>query len=144
MFSKELAVKLLKIIDERDMTLESVAEATGLTYRFISNVTRGVQVPGLDTFEKICAGLELEPNDLLINEKSKLKDKSRPMNVNKVYCKGESFSVAFLPVCPSCEAILHREFENYCEKCGQRLSWKDYENSELIMNDRVKELLKGR
>ena len=122
------------------MTLESVAEATGLTYRFISNVTRGVQVPGLDSFEKICAGLEVEPNDLLINEKSRSKEKAHPMKIKKVYCKRKGNLVAYIPICPSCESSLRREYENYCEKCGQKLSWSNYEDSELIMDESLKEL----
>ena len=30
------------------------------------------------------------------------------------------------PVCPRCDVSLEREYVNYCDRCGQRLSWKGY------------------
>ena len=71
MFSNELATKILMLIDERNMTLEALSEASGLSRRFINNVTSGKQVPTLNSLEKICSAFEVEPNDLLINDKYK-------------------------------------------------------------------------
>lgn len=28
------------------------------------------------------------------------------------------------PVCPRCNSSLDREYMHYCDRCGQRLSWK--------------------
>lgn len=31
------------------------------------------------------------------------------------------------PVCPQCGISLEREYQRFCDRCGQRLEWKDYE-----------------
>ena len=30
------------------------------------------------------------------------------------------------PVCPRCQNTLDREFQSYCDRCGQMLCWKRY------------------
>ncbi len=131
MFEKQLSTKLLKIIDERNLTLESVADASGLTYCFISNITRGTQVPGLISLEKLCSALEVTPNDLLISEKSIKGEKSKPMRVNTVYCHREGNVYSYIPVCPCCNSLLQNEWQSYCDFCEQRLSWERYVDSNL-------------
>lgn len=31
-----------------------------------------------------------------------------------------------LPICPQCQNTLNREFQRYCDRCGQNLSWNGY------------------
>ena len=35
-------------------------------------------------------------------------------------------------VCPGCGVTLEREFVNFCDRCGQRLDWDDYESARII------------
>ena len=30
------------------------------------------------------------------------------------------------PVCPRCRVSLDREYMNFCDRCGQRLSWQSF------------------
>ena len=30
------------------------------------------------------------------------------------------------PVCPRCNITLEREYQSYCDRCGQRLNWKGF------------------
>lgn len=30
------------------------------------------------------------------------------------------------PVCPQCSISLEREYQRFCDRCGQRLGWKGY------------------
>lgn len=30
------------------------------------------------------------------------------------------------PICPKCGAILDREYQRYCDRCGQALNWEKY------------------
>ena len=30
------------------------------------------------------------------------------------------------PVCPYCKLTLDREYQHFCDRCGQELDWKDY------------------
>lgn len=128
MFTKELANKLLKIIGERDLSVEAVAEASHLSRKYLGNIIKRRQVPSLYVFEKICTGLQLDPNDLLLNEKSKTAQKSQPMEVNKFLCS-DDIIVSF---CPDCNRPLEREYQAYCDRCGRRLSWHQYSYAEKI------------
>ena len=43
-------------------------------------------------------------------------------------------------VCPRCRITLEREFAAYCDRCGQRLGWKDYKKARVIYPDKRKEM----
>lgn len=30
------------------------------------------------------------------------------------------------PICPHCRCTLEREYQNYCDRCGQALAWQKY------------------
>ena len=48
-------------------------------------------------------------------------DYRRPMAVrrSRVFPNGECY-----PVCPQCNLTLEREYQTYCDRCGQRLLWR--------------------
>ena len=48
-------------------------------------------------------------------------DYRRPMQVQELarYKSGGTF-----PVCPRCGSAMEREYQNYCDRCGQRLDWR--------------------
>ncbi len=143
MFSKELSTKILKLIDERNMTLEALSEASGLSRRFINNVTSEKQVPTLNSLEKLCSALEVEPNDLLINEKSLDHERSIAMFVDTVYCNNQKSPLIFTPICPHCNYPLQNNWQSYCDNCGQKLSWKHYINSKIVVQKPARKQLKG-
>ena len=135
MFSKNLAAKLLRLMEEKGFTQEALAEVCHVSDRFIRNVICERQSPNIDTFEKICEGLEVDPNDLLISDLSRLPDKAVPMPIKKVYAyerMTEGYNT--YPVCPACERTLEREGVAYCDRCGQKLSWKEYQKAEVVYN----------
>ena len=35
------------------------------------------------------------------------------------------------PVCPRCECTLDREYQSFCDRCGQKLKWKKYYNGKV-------------
>ena len=35
-------------------------------------------------------------------------------------------------VCPQCGVTLVREFMNYCDRCVQRLDWRNYKNPRIV------------
>ena len=37
------------------------------------------------------------------------------------------------PVCPGCGCTLEREYQNYCDRCGQRLDWDNYDHAAIIL-----------
>lgn len=36
------------------------------------------------------------------------------------------------PVCPQCGISMEREYQNFCEYCGQRLDWKRYKKAQVV------------
>ena len=142
MFVKELASNLLKVIDEKNMTLESLSEKSDLSRRFINNIINGKQVPTINSLEKLCSALELEPNDLLINYKSKDKERSAPMSVNTVYCSKQETIFTYIPICPYCNSLLQNNWQSHCDNCGQKLSWKHFINSKVTMKKPQKKYLR--
>lgn len=45
----------------------------------------------------------------------------------RVFSNGNSF-----PVCPKCGLTLEREYMNFCDRCGQKLDWKEYEKAVVV------------
>ncbi len=53
-----------------------------------------------------------------------------PMAVSEVYLfrNGDAY-----PVCPRCRITLEREYQAYCDRCGQALDWSDYEKALVVL-----------
>lgn len=53
-----------------------------------------------------------------------------PMPVTKVmvFRSGDSY-----PVCPWCGITLEREYQRFCDRCGQRLDWKELSSAVKII-----------
>lgn len=116
---------------EKNLTQEQLAELCDLTPQFLSNVIRKKSSLKMETLEKMCAALEVTPNDLLLNERAKKQLKvSEAKKVTKVfYLKPTGLS---FPICPGCNTTLDREYQSYCDRCGQFLSWKGYSKAEVV------------
>lgn len=41
-----------------------------------------------------------------------------------------SYSYSYL--CPRCDITIDREFQKYCDRCGQKLDWIGYRKAKLI------------
>lgn len=37
------------------------------------------------------------------------------------------------PVCPKCQNTLEREYQAYCDRCGQKLSWRRFKTAKIKM-----------
>ena len=38
------------------------------------------------------------------------------------------------PLCPRCDLPMDREYQNYCEHCGQALSWSQLNKAEVVLS----------
>lgn len=36
------------------------------------------------------------------------------------------------PVCPRCGITLEREYQAYCDRCGQRLNWRSLHKAKIV------------
>lgn len=52
-----------------------------------------------------------------------------PISVTEIlkFSNGYAF-----PVCPRCKITLEREYQAYCDRCGQCLDWNDFENAKVV------------
>ena len=52
-----------------------------------------------------------------------------PMPVKEVvvFKNGGSF-----PKCPKCSITIEREYQRFCDRCGQALNWDEYHNVNII------------
>ena len=47
-------------------------------------------------------------------------------------CKSPYLGETGYYVCPRCHITLEREFVTFCDRCGQKLSWKGYKKAKVI------------
>jgi len=33
------------------------------------------------------------------------------------------------PICPKCGSSMDREYQSFCDRCGQKLDWDNFENA---------------
>lgn len=62
-----------------------------------------------------------------------------PMDVNQIlqFPSGGSF-----PICPACKITLEREYQKYCDRCGQCLNWQRFDNATVVIwNERSESVL---
>ena len=41
-------------------------------------------------------------------------------------------SGGIFPVCPQCGSVMEREYQNYCDRCGQRLGWRKLRQARVV------------
>ena len=53
----------------------------------------------------------------------------QPMQVRELvqYHSGRIF-----PVCPQCRSAMEREYQSYCDRCGQRLGWREIRRAQIV------------
>ena len=138
MFLDNLSTSVLRLCGEKDLTYESAAELCELSPRYFGSIARKRTVPSLVTLEKLCIGLETTPNSLLLASVT-LKQLSfrEEMPVTEIHCMLCTHGLVGYPVCPQCRAVLDREYQAYCDRCGQCLSWDSYKNATVILPPKV-------
>ena len=52
----------------------------------------------------------------------------KPMIVKKF---AVSISGCLFPICPRCNLTVGQEYQSFCDRCGQRLSWIGFSNIEF-------------
>lgn len=58
-----------------------------------------------------------------------------PLRVSAVRAIRLSSLLTSFPVCPRCQCTLDREYQLYCDRCGQALDWKHFNKAIVILKD---------
>ena len=134
MFLDNLAVNMLRLCDEEKLSYEKASEKCDLSPRYFGSIARGQTAPSIVTLEKICTGFHLTPNDLLIEQSMRRELVFRtPMPVTEIRCYRWGHGLTGFPVCPQCHNTLEWEYQKFCDRCGQRLNWKNYHKATIIL-----------
>ena len=134
MFLDNLATSLLRLCGHKEFSYERAAEECGLSSRYFGNIVRKTSAPTVVTLEKLCNGFQMSPDDLLLPASGfpgELRFRA-PMKVTQVRCFFYGPGLTGYPVCPQCGSSLEREYQCYCDRCGQCLDWRDFSKATLI------------
>lgn len=123
MFKDNLSKALLNLIEEKKLTQEKLAEVSNLSTRYVNKIIGRKAKPSLESLEKICVGLEITPNELLLP--ANFKD-SVIKEVTKTAPNAINGTVKYKPVCPHCGKLLESENMFCCSYCFGKLSWKNF------------------
>ena len=134
MFLDNLSTSVLRLCDARKLSYETASERCDLSSRYFGSIARGKTAPTILTLEKLCVGFDLTPNDFLIPSDIWREMSFRnPMSVTQIRCFHSIYGLTGFPVCPQCGRTLEREYQPYCDRCGQCLDWKDFSKATIIL-----------
>ena len=137
MFLDNLSASILRLCDSRRLSYEAASERCELSSRYFGDIARGKTAPTVHTLEKLCVGFDLTPNDLLIPTPMQQELTFRaPMRVTQVRCLRWPCGIVSFPVCPRCRITLEREYQAFCDRCGQCLSWKNFSKATVILPEK--------
>ena len=134
MFLGNLSTSVLKLCDTQKLSYEAASERCDLSSRYFGDIARGKTAPTFLSLEKLCVGFELTPNDQLISSEVWREMAFRePMPVTHIRCFRCLSGVTGFPVCPQCGKAMEREYQSYCDRCGQRLDWNNFSKATIIL-----------
>ena len=129
MFTKELSDFIINYCDSQSLSYETASELCDISPRYFGSIVRGRTIPTLKTLEKLCKGLGKTPDELLAfpipDEELSYRRKMKVIHYRRsTFLDGEETE---FPVCPRCLDDLEREYQAFCDKCGQKLGWNDFQ-----------------
>ena len=131
MFSRKLATSLLALCDSQNLTYEAASELCGISPRYFGAIARAQCAPTISTLEKLCSGLNRTPNELLgfcaPEEELSYRREMRVTHFRR--CAFRDGEQTYFPVCPRCFIDLEREYQAFCDRCGQKLAWGDFDHA---------------
>lgn len=135
MFIDNLSLSLMLVCDVKKISQAELAKMCGISTRFLSKVICKRSVPTINSLEKICNSLSMTPNELLINSERNELHYRYAKRVVSVCCYNNCDKAEYHPVCPMCSYKIDREYQAFCDKCGQKLEWSQYPNKSIISSE---------
>ena len=137
MFLANLSDALLRLCEQWNLSYADAASMCGLSGRYFGAMICRRTRPSIWTLEKLCSGFGMTPNELLLaqDEQKELSYRS-PMRINAVRSHRSFPADDSYPVCPRCDSTLDREYQKFCDRCGQYLDWSAYATDEVLLLSR--------
>lgn len=144
MFLDELSQSLLEIAEREKLSYKTMAHMCEISPRYMGRIIRKKSCPTMKVFQKICNGFKKTPNQML-----KVKNNDEELlyreylvvttAIDYEFSKGHSVYA----VCPRCEITIEREYQSFCDRCGQRLDWNSYGNAKIIHRNCTNQTIKA-
>lgn len=134
MFSDALSIAVIQLCQSYHISYRAAAERCGISPRYYVAIARKNASPSIMILEKICNAFELTPNDLLMIPVLQHQLSFRiPMPVTQIQYYYSGFKgFTTYPICPKCGITLEREYQSYCDRCGQALGWKSFSEATIL------------
>ena len=134
MFLDTLSTTVLQLCDHHNWSYEVAAEHCELSARYFGDIVRRKTAPSIKTLEKLCLGFQLLPNDLLIAS-TPVQELLYRIPLAVTQCSGYygRYGFVIFPICPRGCRSFEREYQFFCDRCGQKLSWSQYPHAKLIL-----------
>lgn len=129
-FLDNLSISLLQLCDAKQLSYKQAAELCNCSPQHFRNIIRKQSVPSLTIFEQICNGFQATPNFLL----GQVRDYRAPIQVSAIRLYHFATGDVSFPICPRCNRTLEREYQSYCDRCGQHLSWKNFDKAVISVH----------
>ena len=126
MYPDALSRSILRLCDDLKLSYEAASERCRLSARYFGSVARGQTAASIRTLEKLCMGFGKSPNELLLPVSPAIQRFRDPLPVSGLRILYLSDGPHAFPVCPECDSTLDREFQCFCDRCGQLLDWSLY------------------
>ena len=127
MFTKQLASAIRRACISQNISHEAASELCDISSRYFGSIVRGKSAPSINTLEKLCHGFDKTPNELLglteDNEELSYRKHSKVEHYRTFRFGGIETAFA---VCPRWHGSGERDYQTFCDQCGQKLDWDDY------------------
>ena len=135
MFLDNLSTSVLRRCDQDRLSYEAASELCDLSSRYFGDIARGKTAPTILTLEKLCNGFQCTPNELLLSSQLPPEITFRlPRLVQQIRCYEGNRGLLSFPVCPRCQITMEREYQSFCDHCGQRLNWQNFDHAQIIFS----------
>ena len=57
-----------------------------------------------------------------------------PMSVAAVRCYSHCRNNPTFSLCPRCDCTMEREYQSFCDSCGQALGWEQFSKAIIILS----------
>lgn len=135
MLSDNLSACVPKLCDTQKLNYEISSERCNFLSEYFGEIAGEKAAMTILTLEKLCVGFDLTHNEMLILS-SVLQEMAfrEPMPVTHIRCFSCTYGVTGFPLCPQCGITMEREYQSYCNRCGQQLDWKDFSDATVIFS----------
>ena len=135
MYLDALSDSLSRLCDEHSLSYEDAFRRCRCSVCYFSRIIRKKSVPSIAILENLCDGFGKTP-DCFLQASPDTEEKSyrTPMRIEALRAYRSGGNLFAYLVCPRCNFTMEREYQAFCDRCGQRLSWRGFRQAAILMS----------